>query len=107
MFAWEEDPGEVSRLFKGTVLACGWAVKPPRTIAAVGDVVVSMLYDMFMEGEQPGGRKVRPHQALERLRAAKRAGTLAVETLPTEQAIAGRFSKICRDRRKANAKSHL
>ncbi len=53
----------------------------------------SMIHDMFMEGEQRGGvgggaLKVWPHLALEQLRAAKRAGTLAVD-YPTEQATTG------------------
>jgi hypothetical protein len=51
----------------------------------------SMIHGMFMEGEQRGGGgalKVRPHLALEQLRAAKRAGTLAVD-YPTEQATTG------------------
>ncbi len=55
----------------------------------------SMIHDMLMEGEQRGcvgggggAHKVRPHLALQQLRAAKRAGTLAVD-YPTEQATTG------------------
>ena len=90
---WEEDPVEVSLLCKGCAGDVGQWMGRKSTKPQCGDgQIASMIHDMFMEGEQRGCVCVwgggGPHLALEQLRAAKRAGTLAVD-YPTEQATTG------------------